>query len=265
MDKKSIFSIFGLDDFNLSDKLSNVNIKDYVKNQPKIREMFDKLSDEDKNEVVKSLNALTETFDDMFSTKSEKWTVDDLTGCNVTRETVDDGKIKSTTIVIEKNNEESMKNKKENTQKSEETKIQNKDNKKSENKKNDNKDKCTCGEDCGKNSCKNDKCTCNENNNKKPSLREMLANDIKKAEEKNDENVAKSVANTIIEKLQSKDYTVDVSKSNSAIVVEFNNKYFNIDSNKQRFIIKDTLERVIGDTTITFVNNDTTYKVYIVL
>lgn len=276
MDKKSIFSIFGLDDFNLSEKLSKTNIKDYVKNHPQVNTMFNKLSDEDKEEVVKSLNALTETFDDMFSTKSEKWTVDDLAGCNVSTETVENDNVKATTIVIEKNTEED----KPVWKKQKKTKQcecgGNDDECPSKKNENTNK-KCECDNKVSepenttttnkslRESMKND-ITSETNKVKKMNIRKQLVDSITETRNNIKKETAKSVAETIIKKLYDKDYTVDLSTEAGAIVVEFTDKSFYL-ANDIKMLVQTEVEKEIGSATITFVSVDNkwTFKVYIVL
>lgn len=87
MNNNSIFSILGMNTKNLQEKLSEVKLKDYIKDSETINGMFDKLSEDEKKKVVDSFNKLSETFDDMFGMKSEKWTMDDFAGKNVKCET----------------------------------------------------------------------------------------------------------------------------------------------------------------------------------
>ena len=70
------FQKFDLDEF--SNELSKVNLKDYVNVMPKIKGMFNNLSDEDKKSVVDSFNKVDEMFGNIFGTKTHKWTVDDF-------------------------------------------------------------------------------------------------------------------------------------------------------------------------------------------
>ena len=70
------FQKFDLDEF--SNELSKVNLKDYVNVMPKIKGMFNNLSDEDKKSVVDSFNKVDEMFGKIFGTKTHKWTVDDF-------------------------------------------------------------------------------------------------------------------------------------------------------------------------------------------
>ena len=70
------FQKFDLDE--LSNELSKINLKDYVNVMPKIKGMFNNLSDEDKKSVVDSFNKVDELFGDIFGTKTHKWTVDDF-------------------------------------------------------------------------------------------------------------------------------------------------------------------------------------------
>lgn len=270
MDKKSIFSIFGLDDFNLSETLSKTNIKEYVKKNPKINEMFDKLSDEDKDDLVKSLNALTETFDDMFSTKSEKWTVDDFSGMKVSKETYEsaDGNVVSTKITLESDDQTqapvSNNNKKKKKTPVVETNTTTEQKPSNENK--NEKKECQCTEQC---SCgKQDKKeNVAEQKEKTLSLRDSLLNDIRKAENEAENKVSAAIANDIIGKLQSKNYTVDLSHEDSAIVVEFTNDKFVLNSAKQIFKIKENIAAQLGDVELTFTNSalPNEYRVFIVV
>ena len=70
------FQKFDLDE--LSNELSKINLKDYVNVMPKIKGMFNNLSDEDKKSVVDSFNKVDEMFGNIFGTKTHKWTVDDF-------------------------------------------------------------------------------------------------------------------------------------------------------------------------------------------
>ena len=70
------FQKFDLDE--LSNELSKINLKDYVNVMPKIKGMFNNLSDEDKKSVVDSFNKVDEMFGKIFGTKTHKWTVDDF-------------------------------------------------------------------------------------------------------------------------------------------------------------------------------------------
>ena len=70
------FQKFDLD--KLSNELSKINLKDYVNVMPKIKGMFNNLSDEDKKSVVDSFNKVDEMFGNIFGTKTHKWTVDDF-------------------------------------------------------------------------------------------------------------------------------------------------------------------------------------------
>ena len=70
------FQKFDLDE--LSNELSKINLKDYVNVMPKIKGMFNNLSDEDKQSVVDSFNKVDEMFGNIFGTKTHKWTVDDF-------------------------------------------------------------------------------------------------------------------------------------------------------------------------------------------
>ena len=70
------FQKFDLDE--LSNELSKINLKDYVNVMPKIKGMFNNLSDEDKKTVVDSFNKVDEMFGNIFGTKTHKWTVDDF-------------------------------------------------------------------------------------------------------------------------------------------------------------------------------------------
>ena len=70
------FQKFDLDE--LSNELSKINLKDYVNVMPKIKGIFNNLSDEDKKSVVDSFNKVDEMFGNIFGTKTHKWTVDDF-------------------------------------------------------------------------------------------------------------------------------------------------------------------------------------------
>ena len=70
------FQKFDLDE--LSNELSKINLKDYVNVMPKIKGMFNNLSEEDKKSVVDSFNKVDEMFGNIFGTKTHKWTVDDF-------------------------------------------------------------------------------------------------------------------------------------------------------------------------------------------
>ena len=60
------FQKFDLDE--LSNELSKINLKDYVNVMPKIKGMFNNLSDEDKKSVVDSFNKVDEMFGNIFGT-----------------------------------------------------------------------------------------------------------------------------------------------------------------------------------------------------
>ena len=75
------FQKFDLDE--LSNELSKINLKDYVNVMPKIKGMFNNLSDEDKKSVVDSFNKVDEMFGNIFGTKTHKWTVDDFKDSSV--------------------------------------------------------------------------------------------------------------------------------------------------------------------------------------
>lgn len=116
MDTYKILEMFGLKDCNLSEKLSKVNMKDYIKDCESITGMFDKLNDAEKNKVVESLNKLNGAFDDMFGIKTEKWTIDDLKGKNIDCKTTNIPGCGDTTVVtikdeLEKNQHDAQKQK----------------------------------------------------------------------------------------------------------------------------------------------------------
>lgn len=80
---KSIFDLFGLDSKSLSKSFEDFNLHDIVKNNKNISGAFDKLNDEEKIRVVDSMNKIQSSFDELFGTKSVKWTADDFKGSNV--------------------------------------------------------------------------------------------------------------------------------------------------------------------------------------
>lgn len=111
--KNSILDILGITP-KFNETFSNIKMKDYIKDCEAINGMFDKLNVEDKKKVLDSLNKLSETFDDMFGIKSEKWTMEDLTGSKVKCDTKSSplGDVTVVTITPEEKKEEKKEDKK---------------------------------------------------------------------------------------------------------------------------------------------------------
>ena len=78
---------FELNENKLNKFLENSGIRNNIMKSDTIKGAFSKLSDEDKQSVINSLNQTQDFFDGLFGTKSKKWTIEDLDGAYVNVQT----------------------------------------------------------------------------------------------------------------------------------------------------------------------------------